>query len=537
MTIAISQNRTRRRFRRRARNRPYVGGDLGRSVCEQVLPALADWMFSPAAPEYPEWLSPFIDVLEHQEWALVALAPLLDQIDEGWDRDDRSARMKTCLAIGRTLRDKLEMKLLKGRDPDAYDRVMASDNKHRAIHRHRQLNWTDLECVEAGNWLLDCATSLDFFDLDEDGYPKIEDKHQAALDKLREELIERNPVYLPLFEPPRPWTDWDVGGGPMPSTFVRDSHPATEKAIREAFARRCGNDALHAQRTGDKTVPGFSHVDGVNHLQAVPWRINEPMLKVVRRFAGIAPDDTWGGVGKRVSRNQVWRDLATAKYLAGRPFWVDVNCDFRGRLYGIPHFNFMREDHVRSLFLFDQGMPIGDDGYWLMVHIANSFDEGDGDASIGKRSWDVRVAWTVKHRDMIVRTARNPEDTIDWWRKADAPFSFVAACMEWVAASEDRGYISRLPITLDATCNGVQHLAMLSRDEHAGLLTNLVPTLVPVDTARAKAIEEQQDKFQRLWLRMEARASLMKSRAPSTTWVDMGGEPKASRPGTFIATF
>ena len=474
MTTAISERRTRRRFARRSRNRPHVAIDLGRNVCEQILPALANWMFTPAAPEYPEWLSPFIPTLKHEEWALVALAPLMDQIDMGWNWDDRSARMKMCLAIGRTLRDKLEMKRLQERDPDAYDRVMGAYNTHRAISRHRQLKWTDIECVDAGNWLLDCATSLDFFDLDEDGYPKIADAHQAAVDKLREELIERDPVYLPLLEPPQPWSDWDIGGSPTPSSFVRDSYSATEKAIREAFADRRGNDALYAQWTGDRVVPRFSHVDGVNHLQSVPWRINEGMIKVVRRFAGeIARDDTstWGGVGKLVRRNQVWRDLATAKVLTGKPFWVDVNCDFRGRLYGIPHFNFMREDHVRSLFLFDRGMPIGDDAPWLMIHLANCFDERDGEVSISKRAWDDRIDWTKQSLDMIVRTARDPEATMDWWRRADQPFSFVATCKEWVAA--DRGYITHLPITLDATCNGVQHLAALSRDQSSGFLTNL----------------------------------------------------------------
>src|SRR5262249_43413091 len=148
--------------------------DLGQDVCEQVLPALAKWMFTPAAPDHPEWLSPLIDVLKREEWALVALAPLLDQIDKGWNWDAGSARMRISLAIGKTLRDKLEMKLVKERDPDAYNRVMEAHNKHRAISPYRQLNWTDIECVDAGNWLLDCATSLDFFDLDERGYPKIE---------------------------------------------------------------------------------------------------------------------------------------------------------------------------------------------------------------------------------------------------------------------------------------------------------------------------------------------------------------------------
>src|SRR5262249_39681717 len=133
----------------------------------------------------------------------------------------------------------------------------------------------------------------------------------------------------------------------------------------------------------------------------------------------------------------------------------------------------LAEDHVGSLLLFDQGMPIGDEGRnWLMIHLANCFDERHGDATISKHLWDVRVDWTAQNIKEIVRTARNPEDTADWWRNADKPFSFVAACMEWVAAT-DQGYGTRLPITLDATCNGVQHLSALSRAKAAGFLSNL----------------------------------------------------------------
>jgi len=462
VTVAISQNRTRRRFKRRARDRVYVATDLGREVCGQILPTLASHMVSDDAPQPPEWLEPVRRQLKPEELALVALGPLLEQIDKGWDWDDPSARMKIHLALGKALRDKADMDDLRERDEVAYDRVMAADNKHRTFSKHRRLNWTDPQCCEAGIWLMDCACDLDFFDIDEGGFPKIADDHQEAIDRLRDELIQRDPVHLPMLERPQPWTDWDVGGSPIQTTFVRDSYPDVEKNIREAFA--CKRESEWR----------FRHADGVNHSQSVAWRINEAMLPVVRCLAGAARGDgRWGGVGKSVSRNQVWRDLATARWLAGKPFWVPMNCDFRGRMYGIPHFNFMREDYVRSLFLFDQGMEIGRDASWLLIHLANCFDDVDGDVTISKRAWDRRVDWAQNHMDMIARTARNPEDTVDWWRKADAPFSFVAACMECVAASEDPGYITRLPITLDATCNGVQHLAALSRDEVTGARTNL----------------------------------------------------------------
>jgi len=35
-----------------------------------------------------------------------------------------------------------------------------------------------------------------------------------------------------------------------------------------------------------------------------------------------------------------------------------MSCDFRGRIYGVSDFHFAREDHVRSLFRFAEGLPI-----------------------------------------------------------------------------------------------------------------------------------------------------------------------------------
>jgi DNA-dependent RNA polymerase len=571
--VAVPRSRTRRRFERRASKlvrrrggtgrwvkRPFPTTDLGRGVLSQALPALAVYMASDDAPPPCEWLEPFIpwlrtgeqalcedatkltgrpDIgvqLTAGETALVALASLMEQIDKGrdwdeegsarrrgWRRGSGPARMRICRDMGRQLRDKLELKGLECRSPETYDSVTRSYYKHLEFLKHRRLKWTDPQCVEAGDWLQDCALRFsDLFELDEDRFPKYADHHKQAIDRLREELIERDPIYLPLLEPPQPWTDWDVGGGPVPATFVRDGHPDTEKAIHEAFAR--------SREAGWR----FEHAEGVNRAQAVAWRINEAMLPVVRRFAGVARDGgQWGGVGKQVSKEQVWRDLATARYLVrnGPTFWVDMNIDTRGRLYGIPHFNFLREDHVRSLFLFDQGIELGgsaDARFWLLIHLANCFDADDGDAKIGKRVWDRRADWSRNHQDMIERTAHNPEDTVDWWRKADAPFSFVAACTEWVAASAGKGYITRLPITFDATCNGLQHLAALSRDEVTGCLTNLIapssaaqPSPPAVEGLRLRALSP-----------LLARPSLplAKTEAPLLSSVHSAARPQAKKP-------
>ena len=101
---------------------------------------------------------------------------------------------------------------------------------------------------------------------------------------------------------------------------------------------------------------------------------------------------------------------------------------------------------------------------------------------VSKRPWSERLAWTKNNRFMITRAARDPESTVDWWRDADAPFSFVAGCIELTAAWEaGPNYLTRLPVCFDGSCSGVQHLAMMMKDEDAGRFVNLIAGDEPQD--------------------------------------------------------
>src|SRR5262249_28382119 len=90
-----------------------------------------------------------------------------------------------------------------------------------------------------------------------------------------------------------------------------------------------------------------------------------------------------------------------------------------------------------------------------------------------KGTWDVRRTWAADNRELIRAVAADPIGTFDRWRKASDPFSFVAACMELSAAEKSRSYVTRFPVLLDGSCNGIQHLALMTRDWEAGRLVNL----------------------------------------------------------------
>jgi DNA-directed RNA polymerase len=61
--------------------------------------------------------------------------------------------------------------------------------------------------------------------------------------------------------------------------------------------------------------------------------------------------------------------------------------------------------------------------------------------------------------------------------KGDDRFQFAAACCELVQALEvGPDFVTRLPITVDGCCSGLQHLAAVTRSEEAARYVNLIPS-------------------------------------------------------------
>ena len=152
-----------------------------------------------------------------------------------------------------------------------------------------------------------------------------------------------------------------------------------------------------------------------------------------------------------------------------------MNMDWRGRVYSTTHFNFQRDDRVRALFLFADGEPIGEEGlYWLKVHVANC-GEFDG---IHKRSFSERVKWVEQNLEQIKLCVMVPLKEL-WWTNADKPFLFIAACMELMAclsSPSPQKYLTRLPVSFDGSCSGLQHLSAMTRDEATAKMVNLTPS-------------------------------------------------------------
>jgi DNA-directed RNA polymerase len=181
--------------------------------------------------------------------------------------------------------------------------------------------------------------------------------------------------------------------------------------------------------------------------------------------------------------------------------------------YAESFLEFQGSDLARSLFLFANKKKVTERGYyWLCVHTAACYnksftvdelkqqgfstdyisylkEEGLDTISLDKMSLDDRVMWVNQHLGFITSTSLN--DVID--QSAEKPYSFLACCNEIVgyhrAKSEGKPFMSGLPIPIDGSNNGWQHLAAMSKDKQAGTLVSLVPTPIQKDFYVAVAKE------------------------------------------------
>jgi DNA-directed RNA polymerase len=151
--------------------------------------------------------------------------------------------------------------------------------------------------------------------------------------------------------------------------------------------------------------------------------------------------------------------------------------DFRGRKYTVESFLSPQvADWGKSLITFARGVTIEDehDADWLAIHGANLF-------GVDKVSLDDRVLWAYMNEENVVRTVENYHD-FEWWKEADKPWQALAWCFEWYGyLREGKGYVTHLPVHADGSCNGLQHLSAILRDEQGARAVNLTPSSKPQD--------------------------------------------------------
>ena len=268
--------------------------------------------------------------------------------------------------------------------------------------------------------------------------------------------------------------------------------------------------ALIKDRTEKETVldTNTSFVRAINKLQQTGWRINERVFRALEREGGFISTKREKNEArelKRLSKLIEWKFVkAKANLMIDRQedFYQYISADYRGRLYYNETFlNFQGSDSARGMMQFADPKPMGeDDTYWLAVHTAASYnqsygideipewvtqdyrsyleDEGLESISVDKMTLDDRVEWTQQNIQWILELGKTEQFAED----AEKKVAFLAACIEWYDYSTCEGeYLSCLPIGIDGSNNGWQHLGAISKDPKTGELVGLVPATIQKD--------------------------------------------------------
>ncbi|MBB4039142.1 DNA-directed RNA polymerase [Microvirga flocculans] len=328
-------------------------------------------------------------------------------------------------------------------------------------------------------------------------------------------VLEKRPVALPQLSMPPAWEG-------MYLTLESNGRQYKVPLIRRS-SKSLSYQHLKAAIKAGTAKPVL---DALTAASQVAWSINAPVLEMVKwaylnnvavkglptkqdeKLPAKLADDVWAAMSEEeqkaakkersdiraanralIGLREVYNtDVSTAEILLerGNRFWTPMNMDYRGRVYGCTYFHFQRQDYVRAMFLFADGVKLGHDGLrWLMIHLANC---GDFD-KVSKKPFAERVEWVNENINRILEMAADPTQDL-WWTEADKPFMFLAAAIDLrnaLLCPIPCEYVSHLPVSFDGTCSGLQHFAAMTRCDQTAPLVNLTNNERPSDVYQAVA--------------------------------------------------
>ena len=333
--------------------------------------------------------------------------------------------------------------------------------------------------------------------------------------------ISRAFRFCPTIIPPREWQDFYNGGyyGELApkATLLRLAH-TSRNVFEKDYLKRLAQLELSTVRKA------------VNAIQATPWKIDTRVLNVIKYIldkdlgrCDIPLKDNTAKLHElkeeleNIKKNsptgqptpeqlKEWKKKMTAFYSSEatrrslmlrvlfnvktaeefanyEQFYIPCNMDFRGRIYGIPPFNFQGDKLNKSLMLLANTPAIQnqEDLKWFYVTGANL-------AGIDKVSFEDRIKWVMDNEHHILSVAEDPLSDW-WWEDQDSPWQFLQFCFEYKSMKDYMashngsivGWQTGLVIAFDGTCSGLQHFSAILRDPVGGKAVNLVPQDKPND--------------------------------------------------------
>lgn len=502
----------------RADSNPYAA-----TVYRDFVQPLADLVQKAQAVKGPAANAAHIALLRPLDpWAVAYLAVrvTMSTICASHDKAEATVR-KLCSAIGKSVHSELYLTQFDELAPDLFfiiaqdlGRRKAKSAEHRVATFKAQAaakgmvftEWGPGAKDQVGAWLLDQLVKLGMVEMElpKPGpgrrpplsvylHPDVAD----TVERLKHNFSLIRPQYGPCVEPPVPWTAWNEGG--WHSKAMRRMLPYPVKASGAA-----------RELLKDHSMPIV--LDCLNALQAVKWRVNKRVFAVVEQisqlrnvgeivlgepegkpappawFATIGEDErtpeqeqefldwkarmtVWytGAKLQRAAKQRFAATLRTVReYLPYPELYFVYFCDSRGRAYPMTQgISPQGSDVQKGMLEFAEGkwLDTQDAQRWFLYNGANLW-------GFDKETPQARIDWHIDKAELLLSFADDPIEN-QGWLDADNPVQFLAWCFEYAEWFRTGNVCSHLPVALDGSCSGLQHLSAMLRDEVGGAAVNL----------------------------------------------------------------
>lgn len=200
-----------------------------------------------------------------------------------------------------------------------------------------------------------------------------------------------------------------------------------------------------------ENISSTINLDVLEHLSSVGYSLDLDFIN-----STIDSTNRSEGVNKF---NSKLRDMA--KEYSSRPFYFEWNYDKRGRIYSKGYLiNVQANEYGKALLRFYHPREVNSRGNeWLLIDIANAY-------GLDKSNWETRLQWSKDNLETILSDSSSLEAT------ASDKLLFRQAVKEYKYYLQTGK--SRQIVRLDATASGYQLMSVITRDEKAMEMLNVL---------------------------------------------------------------
>jgi DNA-dependent RNA polymerase len=262
-------------------------------------------------------------------------------------------------------------------------------------------------------------------------------------EEIKNNLIVE-PSSLPMICKPKEWSD-DNYGGYLTNNIVKDGIVT--------------GSIYHGHQTKYKE----NLYKAINYMSSIKFRINLNLLNYLLNEGKYLLEE----LSDQSEELQRITTLQIAETYKNVPFYLPLQCDWRSRIYVKPFFiNYQGGDLSLALVEYWDGEILNKKGIDnLYIYGANAYNQ----KNISKDTYNNRIKWVKLNMKNILKM--EPEFML----KAENKYVFTSFCLTIREIEKDPNHLVNLPLFLDCTCSGIQHLAALMRDFQLASEVNLVP--------------------------------------------------------------